>query len=142
MGRQLQIAVDCADPERLAAFWAEVLGYRVADPPPGRADWADFSRAEAQEPDEAWCMAVDPEGSGPTVLFHKVPEDKVVKNRLHLDVWVAPRGGSVEANRPVVDAEVRRLVGLGATEIRRVSENDQCFVVMGDPEGNEFCVCG
>jgi hypothetical protein len=136
------VAIDCSDPEKLAAFWAEVLAYRVADPPPGHASWREFSLVEAEVPDEEWCMAVDPDGSGPTLLFHRVPEAKVVKNRLHLDVWVAPRGGPADANWPAVDAEVRRLSELGANEVRRVSDNDQCFVVMTDPEGNEFCVSG
>jgi glyoxalase superfamily protein len=65
-----------------------------------------------------------------------------IKNRLHLDVWVAPLGGDRDANWPLVDAEVDRLVALGATMIRRVSDDDQCFVVMSNPEGNEFCACG
>lgn len=142
MARQLQIAVDCADPERLAAFWAEVLDYRVADPPAGHRSWEDFSSVEARDTDERWCMAVDPGGSGPTVLFHRVSESKLEKNRLHLDVWVAPSGGSADENWPLVDAEVNRLVGLGASEVRKVSDDGNCFVVMHDPEGNEFCVCG
>jgi hypothetical protein len=140
--RPIQVAIDCANPEALAAFWAEVLAYRVADPPAGHGSWREFSRAEAEAPDEEWCMAEDSDGSGPTLLFHRVPEAKIAKNRLHLDVWVAPRGGPADANWSAVDAEVGRLVRLGATQVRRVSENDQCFVVMTDPEGNEFCVCG
>ena len=140
--RPIQIAIDCSDPTALAAFWAEVLGYVVADPPGEHASWDDFSRVEAFHPGERWCMAIDLDGVGPTVLFHSVPEAKVVKNRIHLDVWAAPRGAGPEANWPLVDAEVRRLVTLGATQISRVEEDDQCFVVMTDPEGNEFCVCG
>jgi catechol 2,3-dioxygenase-like lactoylglutathione lyase family enzyme len=142
MGRPAQIQMDCADPEALAAFWAEVLEYRVATPGMGHATWGDWSEAEAREPGERWCRVVDPDGQGISILFHRVPEPKTVKNRLHLDVWVAPRGGDRETNWPTVDAEVKRLVALGATEIRRVSEDDQCFVVMSDPEGNEFCACG
>lgn len=141
MGRTIQIDIDCADPERLAAFWAEVLGYRVADPPMGHESWRAFSEAEAEEAGERWCSVVDPDGAGPRVLLHRVREPKVVKNRLHLDVFVASPADP-EKNWPVVDDEVERLVGLGATKLRRVSENDQCFVVMADPEGNEFCVCG
>jgi predicted enzyme related to lactoylglutathione lyase len=142
MGRPIQIDIDCTDPEALAAFWAEVLSYKVADPPGGHESWAEFSGAEAEEPDEMWCALFDPDRRGPPLLFHRVRESKVVKNRLHIDVWVAPRGGDPETNWTLVDAEVDRLVELGATKIRRVSDNDQCFVVMTDPEGNEFCVCG
>lgn len=142
MGRPIQLDIDCADPDALAAFWAEVLHYRVADPPGGHANWRQFSEAEAAEPGERWCMCVDPDRSGPTLLFHRVPEPKTVKNRLHLDVWVAPRGGDPDANWPAVDAEAERLVALGASKLQRVSDDGQCFVVMADPEGNEFCVCG
>lgn len=53
MGRPIQVAIDCVDPERLAALWAEVLAYRVADPPAGHDTWKDFSDAEAAEPREA-----------------------------------------------------------------------------------------
>lgn len=142
MGRAVQIDIDCSDPERLAAFWAEVLGYQVADPPGDHPTWQAFSEAEAAEAGEAWCTAIDPDGVGPPVLFHRVPEGKVAKNRLHLDVFVTERGGPPEAAWPLVDAEVHRLVELGGTDLRRVDEDEQCFVVMQDPEGNEFCVCG
>ena len=130
----MQIAVDCADPEALAAFWAEVLDYRVEEPR-GHATWRDYSDAEANEPGEAWCKAVDPDGSGAALFFHRVPEAKATKNRLHLDVWVG-RGW------PAVDAEVERLVSLGARQIRRRDDDGHCYVVMADLEGNEFCVCG
>jgi hypothetical protein len=106
------------------------------------ATWQAYSQEKARQPGERWCVAVDPDGQGPRLLFHRVPEDKVVKNRVHLDVFVVPRGGDPRASWPLVDAEVARLVGLGATKIRRVSDDDQCFVVMADPEGNEFCLCG
>jgi hypothetical protein len=141
VGRPIQIDIDCADPESLAAFWAEVLHYEVASPPQGYATWGDFSRTEATEPGEGWCRVIDPAGSGVSILFHRVPEPKTVKNRIHLDVFVAPPGDAGR-NWPVVDAEVQRLAGMGATALRRVNEDDQCFVVMTDPEGNEFCVCG
>jgi hypothetical protein len=142
VGRPLQIDVDCADPDSLAAFWAEVLDYRPAEPPSGYASWQAFSRAEARDEHVGWCRVIDPDGRGPSILFHRVPEEKTVKNRLHLDVWVAPIGRSPDENWPVVDAEVERLIGLGASMLRRTAEDDQCFVVMADPEGNEFCVCG
>jgi len=139
MGRHVQIAVDCADPQRLAAFWCEVLGYRIADPPLGYPSWAEFSAAVAAEPGEAWCRLVDPDDSGPPVLFHRVPEGKSSKNRLHLDVVLAP-GQPPEACRPLVDAEAARLVALGATYVRTDDDETDYYAVMQDPEGNEFCV--
>ena len=141
MGRPIQIDVDCADPERLATFWAEVLEYEVAEPL-NYESWLSYSEAEAKEPGERWCAAFDPAaGAGPRLLFHRVPEAKTVKNRLHLDVFVSPRDIDLDGRWAAVDAEVERLVGMGAESINR-SPEDECFVVMRDPEGNEFCVCG
>jgi catechol 2,3-dioxygenase-like lactoylglutathione lyase family enzyme len=138
MARPIQVAIDCEDPDRLAAFWAEVLGYRVSAPPSGYTSWSEYSRAVAGEPNERWSLLVDPDGVGPSVLFHRVPEPKVVKNRVHLDVHVTPRTGET-TTRPLVDAEARRLVDLGATHVRTDDESDY-YAVMQDPEGNEFCV--
>lgn len=139
MTRRVQVAIDCADPEALAAFWAEVLEYRKAEPPSGYASWSAFSRTVAVQPDEAWNMVVDPEGVGPSIMFHRVPESKVMKNRVHLDVRLAP-GAAKEASRQRVDAEVRRLVSLGATHLRTDDDETDYYAVMQDPEGNEFCV--
>ena len=136
MGRTIQIDVDCADPERLAAFWAEVLEYQVAEPR-NHESWLAYSEAEAKEPGERWCAAFDPAGVGPRLLFHRVPEPKTVKNRLHLDVFVSPRDIDLHERC----AEVERFIGMGAESISR-SPDDEVFVVMRDPEGNEFCVCG
>ena len=131
MGRPIQIDVDCADPERLAAFWAEVLEYEVAEPL-DHESWLSYSEAEAKEPGERWCAAFDPAGTGPRLLFHRVPEAKTVKNRLHLDVFVSPRDIDLDGRWAAVDAEVERLVGMGAESINR-SPEDECFVVMRDP---------
>jgi hypothetical protein len=77
-----------------------------------------------------------------SVLFHCVPEGKVVKNRLHLDVWVGGvRGAPKELRRPLVDAEVGRLLRMGATHVRTDDDETDYFAVMRDPEGNEFCIC-
>jgi Glyoxalase-like domain len=84
---------------------------------------------------------VDPDGVGPRILFHQVPE-ATSKNRLHLDVRVSgPRGTSAEVRRPLVDAEVQRLIRKGATHLRTVEDEMDYFAVMQDPGGNEFCVC-
>jgi len=84
---------------------------------------------------------VDPDGVGPRIFIQKVPEPKTAKNRLHLDLNIsdARRVGPEEGRRRV-DAEVRRLEGLGATVGRAYDENGAHWVVMADPEGNEFCV--
>jgi catechol 2,3-dioxygenase-like lactoylglutathione lyase family enzyme len=140
MGRQLQVAIDCADPDRLAAFWTEVLDYRVADPPPGYPSWPEFSNAAAAEHGERWCRIVDPDGVGASLLFHRVPEGKVGKNRVHIDIRVRPPGSSDEDARPYVDAEARRLVDLGGTHLRTDADEEDYYAVMQDPEGNEFCV--
>ena len=140
MGRAIQIDIDCVDPERLAVFWAEVLDYRVVEPR-NHESWQAYSEAEAKEPGERWCAVFDPAGVGPRVLFHRVPEAKSVKNRLHLDVFVSPRDVDPEHRWAAVDAEVDRLVAMGGSSINR-SPDDEYFVVMSDPEGNEFCVCG
>jgi hypothetical protein len=139
MARRLQVAIDCEDPDRLAIFWAEVLGYQVRKPPEGHDSWGDYSKSVAVEPGEAWSMVVDPDGAGPSLLFHRVPETKMVKNRVHLDVVLAP-GEDKETSRPLVDAEARRLVSLGATHVRTDDDEHDYYAVMQDPEGNEFCV--
>jgi hypothetical protein len=89
------------------------------------------------------CAIVDPDGVGPRIWFQPVPEGKVVKNRLHLDLDVGGgRGAPLAARRDRVDAEADRLVAAGATRFRVLSEEgvDHYGVVMQDPEGNEFCL--
>jgi hypothetical protein len=143
MATGVQVVFDCADPGGLARFWAEALGYKLDDPPKGYASWEDWLR-EQDIPEERWNDAsavVDPDGRGPRIYFQRVPEAKSVKNRVHLDLnvtdgWSAP----MEERRRRVDAEVERLLGIGATRLRPVEELGVYWVVMQDPEGNEFCV--
>ncbi|MEU8656485.1 VOC family protein [Actinoplanes philippinensis] len=119
--RTVQITFDCADPERVARFWCEVLGY-VA--PPGSSG-----------------VAMDPAGDGPRLYFQRVPEGKVVKNRVHLDVRVGT-GLAGDERLAVLTAESERLTALGATVFRVLhadEENESC-IVMQDVEGNEFCL--
>jgi catechol 2,3-dioxygenase-like lactoylglutathione lyase family enzyme len=110
MGVKLtEFVVDCADPEALAAFWCAVLGWEVIDRDNGDVEIGD--------------------GTLPTLLFGRSTDEKVVKNRIHMDV------------RPTEDqqAEVGRIIGLGARLID-VGQGDVTWTVLADPEGNEFCV--
>lgn len=142
MATGFQVTFDSADPDSLAAFWAAALGYIVQPPPEGHADWPAFFKAFGVDVAIGDASAiVDPTGVGPRVFFQKVPEPKTAKNRVHLDLNVSEsrRVGLEEGHRRV-DAEVLRLVALGATQIRVASERGEYWIVMADPEGNEFCV--
>jgi hypothetical protein len=143
MATGVQVVFDCADPDRLARFWAQALGYKLQDPPQGHQSWEDWLRDHGI-PQERWNDAnavVDPDGRGPRIFFQRVPEAKTVKNRVHLDLNVT--GGPaapLEERRGQVDAEVERLLGLGASRLRVVEEQGGYWAVMQDPEGDEFCV--
>jgi Glyoxalase-like domain len=144
MATGIQVVIDCADPDRLARFWADALHYTIQDPPEGFATWPDFLR-DRGIPEADWNKAsavVDPDGGGPRVYFQRVPEGKVVKNRVHLDLNVGGgHAAGIEENQRRVDAEVDRLRGIGAMVFRPGSvEDGEYWVVMQDPEGNEFCV--
>ncbi|MFD8734063.1 VOC family protein [Streptomyces sp. NPDC059618] len=139
--RQFQVTFDCAEPERVARFWCEVLGYVVPPPPKGFASWEGFKASRSPEDRDAWFVCVDPENGGPRLYFQRVPEGKVVKNRVHLDVRVGT-GLVGEERLTVLQAECARLVALGAVHVRTLvadDENESC-IVMQDVEGNEFCV--
>ena len=141
MATGVQIVFDCTDPDRLATFWAAALRYNKQDPPPGFASWPDFLKAQGI-PESEWTSAsavVDPDGIGPRIFFQRVPEGKVVKNRVHLDLNVGgPRDAPQGERRRRVDAEVERLEGLGARRSRAIEERGEYYVNMFDPEGNEF----
>ena len=111
--KQVQVTFDCAEPERVARFWCEVLGYVVPPPPEGFATWEDFDRSLPPERQGSAFACVDPTGVGPRLFFQRVPEGKVVKNRLHLDVR-AGTGLVGEERLAALEAECARLVALGA----------------------------
>ncbi len=143
--RQVQVTFDCADPKSLAGFWIEVLGYKYDDPPQGFDTWEAALEAFGVPKDE-WnsrSACSDPNGVGPRLFFQRVPEGKTAKNRVHLDVRTAPdlRG---EERMTALEAECARLVGLGATRMKRFEPESSFgeigFIVMQDPEGNEFCL--
>jgi hypothetical protein len=129
MAVRFQVTFDAADPRRLAGFWALALGYRPADLPEASAAWDDHG----------WL--VDPDGVGARLFLQRVPEPKTAKNRVHLDLHVSgPPGTPPRERRDRVDAEAARLVAAGATRVAAYDEPDQYWVVLQDPEGNEFCL--
>lgn len=149
-----QLTVDSCDPARLVAFWAPVLGYVVTPPPAGFTTWNDWYRSVGV-PDEdldpvgdGADRIADPDGNGPPIWFQRVPEPKASKNRLHLDLYPARHLDAPRAERiAVVEARVAELVAAGASVLHRhpddvesAHDTEGYFVVMHDPEGNEFCV--
>ncbi|MFF1822719.1 VOC family protein [Kribbella sp. NPDC058245] len=139
--RQVQVTFDCAEPERVARFWCEVLGYVVPPPPPGFEPWDAFNVSLPAEVQGSAFACVDPNGVGPRLFFQRVPEGKVVKNRVHLDVRVGT--GMVGAERlAALKAEQARLEKLGATvfQIQEADGFNESCITMLDVEGNEFCL--
>ena len=143
MATSIQVVFDCADPDRVAKFWATALGYKLQDPPQGFATWEEFLKAQ-HIPEELWnsrSAVVDPAGTGPRLFFQQVPEPKTVKNRVHLDINASQGFGvALDQRKKQVNAEVERLIGEGATKLRVGEEMGEYWIVMADPEGNEFCV--
>lgn len=132
MGHTVQITFDCHDADVMATFWAQALGY-VVQPPPGDFDtWEAFLEANGipVPPAGSYSAIIDPDGVGPRVFFQRVPEPKTAKNRMHLDV-------RTDDDR---EERVTELVAAGATELARKDERGEAWVVMADPEGNEFCL--
>ncbi|MEP6562516.1 MAG: VOC family protein [Nakamurella sp.] len=145
MSTEFQVTVDCADPAALAAFWAEVLNYRIESPPAGFDSWPAALSAWGV-PAERWnsrSAIIPVDGSGPRLFFQQVPEGKTGKNRLHLDIRAAP-GLRGEQRMAALEVEATRLEGLGATRAYRVDPEEggfeSGFITMRDPEGNELCL--
>lgn len=145
MAVAFQVTFDCADPDAMAGFWSTALDYRLPAPPQGFDTWEAFLESMGT-PESEWnsrSAIEDPDGSGPRIFFQRVPEPKTSKNRVHLDVN-AGGGHATEADerRRNVDAKVEELTAAGATVVRTHDEAawDERWVVMQDPEGNEFCV--
>ena len=143
MAIRLQVVFDAADPPKLAAFWGEAIGYVEEDPPDGFESWEAWAVAN-DLPREDWDRydsRVDPDGAGPRLFFQRVPEPKTAKNRVHLDLDVSGgRGTPIEERRRRVADAVERVVAAGATRVKAYDEAGQHWVVLQDPEGNEFCL--
>jgi len=112
--RGIGLVLDCADPERLAAFWAPAL------------DYVGIGSAGA------YAVLVPNGRPGPKLLLQQVPEPKTTKNRMHVDIETSD-----------IAAEAARLEALGARRVRpdTIREHGTTWILMTDPEGNEFCVC-
>jgi hypothetical protein len=139
--KKFQVTFDCAEPMRVARFWREALGYVAPPAPEGYDSWEDFDRTLPPEQQDAWAVAQDPTGEGPRMYFQRVPEGKVVKNRLHLDVRVGT--GLVGQERlDALEAECVRLEALGAVrgQLLLADEENESCQNMQDVEGNEFCL--
>jgi hypothetical protein len=142
MSTTFQINIDAHDTEALATFWAATLGYVLEPPPEGFSTWEEFA-TEMNIPEEKrgdLAAAVDPAGVQPRLLFSNVPEDKIVKNRIHLDVSVTESSMELPERRRRINDEVTRLKDIGATRVEDRGDHNQTWTVMLDPEGNEFCI--
>jgi Glyoxalase-like domain len=108
------LVLDCANPQRLAEFWAPALGY------------VNLGVVGS------YALLLPDGRSGPKLLLQRVPEPKVTKNRMHLDIDASD-----------IESEATRLEGLGARRVQaeQVHEHGTAWILMTDPEGNEFCVC-
>ena len=140
MAFEFQVVVDCAAPHVLADWWAEALGWQVEAQDEafirrmidtGAASEADTTRHRGALVWRTGAALNSPDPGRPRVLFQHVPEPKTVKNRLHFDVRVGPDRR---------EAEVARLLRLGATELWRGRQGPYEWATLADPEGNEFCV--
>ena len=148
MSVRFQIVIDCREPRRLVAFWSAAIHYRPEPTPSGFAGWREYWRSIGVPEDEIRDVTTpesidDPKGEGPRVWFHAVPEGKSCKNRLHFDIRASGgRDLPLATRKGQVEAEVARLVALGATRLETLYEEgeDHYAVALADPEGNEFDV--
>ena len=111
------LVLDCHDPQRLARFWSEALGYEVGEVKDG--------------PEHFYVELRAPAGAGPALLLLRTPDEKTTKNRMHIDVNATDRDQ---------DAELERLLALGARPADIGQTGKESWHVLADPEGNEFCL--
>ena len=139
---KIQVVIDAADPARLADFWAFALDYVLEPPPQGFETWEDFGRSIGMPEEEFGDQAavIDPADEGPRIYFQRVPERKLAKNRVHLDVRVAGREVSGAERKRLVSEKVEQLVQAGASIAWANEDVRGHSIVLRDPEGNEFCV--
>lgn len=137
----VQVTFDCADPVKVGRFWCEVLGYVEPELPEEFASWEEYESSLPSEQQGAWFACSDPTGTRPRLYFQRVPESKVVKNRVHLDVR-AGAGLVGEERLARLQAERARVEAIGATcvEVLLADGVNESCIVMQDVEGNEFCL--
>lgn len=144
MAVTVQVTFDAADPKALGTFWAEALGYLPDPPPEGHATWEEALAAFGVPPAQ-WNAAYalfDPDGRGPRLFFQQVPEPKTAKNRVHLDLRAAV-GLKGDERMDALEKRCAELEELGASRVERHEPDTWSsagFIVMRDPEGNEFCL--
>ena len=124
--RLTETSLDCRDPDLLASFWTNVLDWVVLHREPGLVEIGPAGRDDAE-----LLKAVRTGPVAPTIFLAQVPEEKVAKNRIHFDVSPVDRSQ---------DEEVERILALGATHADVGQSGEESWVVLADPEGNEFCV--
>ena len=144
MAAQFQLVIDCADADVMVRFWAAALGYVPEPPPEGFGTWDDWRRDIGLPDEELGGGAdsiIDPDGRGPRIWFHMLPDVKTVKNRLHLDIYISgARALPRETRSQRVENEAQRLCALKDTRTVELTAKglDHYAVGMKDPEGNEF----
>lgn len=133
MARLNNITFACEEPVRLAEFWREALGYKHIQVPPEVEEAASAAIERGELEADSWAMLVNPDATGPRLLFQRRPKTETTDIPIHLDIH--------SEDRP---AEVERLQGLGATFVEERSQKignfEEFWTVMKDPEGNGFCV--
>ena len=133
MARLNNITFACEEPVQLAEFWREALGYEHIEPPSEVLEEVEKAIAAGELDPTGWAMLVNPDGTGPRLLFQRRPKGSTTDIPIHLDLHSDDRA-----------AEVERLVGLGATVVEERSQKigpyEEVWTVMKDPEGNGFCV--
>jgi hypothetical protein len=141
-----QLTIDANDPAALSRFWAHALGYQPVPPEEPQTTWQVHYRARLGHDAAFDDRLFDPAGLRPPIWFQQVPEAKAGKNRLHLDLYPTGRDDAVPMERriEIVEVKVAELIRLGASVDRRTRHDDpedpRYYVVLHDPEGNEFCV--
>jgi hypothetical protein len=133
VARLNNITFACAEPVELARFWAAALGYQPIETPPEVLTEVEKAIEAGELDPTGWAMLVNPDGTGPRLLFQRRPKTPTTDIPIHLDLHSEDRA-----------AEVERLAGLGATVVEERSQKigpyEELWTVMKDPEGNGFCV--
>lgn len=137
LSRRFGVTIDCRHPMTLAQFWCDLLGYVEEPAPVGYSSWQEYDIANGVTAAEAasGCTIIDPDGRGARLYFQQVPEGKRGKNRVHLDIVASGRRRWSD-----VTTAAGRAVARGGRVISESDDPADRFIVLADPEGNEFCL--